>query len=95
MEEIAAVGEDPAHDFGRGFAHNQFVSGDKSDDGVGVLLDELDELGIDDERMSVEPGEFNHRCLPFMNVIGGERRNLEAGSKERGMRWNGREKYLR
>ena len=80
MEEIAAVGEDPAHDLGSSFAHNQFVSGDESDNSVGILLDELDELGIDHDGMSVETCEFNHHCLPFMDAIGEERTNLKAGS---------------
>ena len=78
MEEFAAVVEDAAHDLGRGFAHDHFVSGDESDDRVRVLLDELDQLGIDDDGMSIEPGEFDHQGLPFKSVIGGERRNLEV-----------------
>jgi len=61
MEEVATVDKDSMHDLGRAFAHNQFVSGDESNDGVRVLLDELDEFGIDHDGMSVEASEFNHR----------------------------------
>ena len=66
MKECAAIVEDAARDLGGGFADDQLVSGDQSDDRVRVLLDELEQFGVDDDGMSVEPGELDHRiaCLP-------------------------------
>ena len=85
MEKLTAILEGAAHDLGRGLAHDQFVSGDESDDGVRVLLDEFEQLGVDDDGMSIEPGEFDHRCAhPFKDVIGGKKKNLKEEQAGRG-----------
>jgi hypothetical protein len=65
MKKMAAIGKNTLHNLGSGFPHHQFVSGDKRDDRVRVLLDKLDELGVDENGMSVEARKLNHRGLPF------------------------------
>jgi hypothetical protein len=85
MEKIAAVVEYAAHDLGGSFAHDQLVSGDESDDRVRVLLDEFEQLGVDDDGMSIEPGEFDHRAAcPFKDVIGREEKNLKEAPAGKG-----------
>jgi len=65
MEKISAVVQDALHYLGRGLADDHFVSGDESDDGVRALLDELNEFGIDDEWVPIQPGKFNHGVPAF------------------------------
>jgi hypothetical protein len=84
MKETAAIGEDALHDLGGGLADDELVSSDERDDRVRVLLDELDELGIDDDGMTIESAEFDHDCVPSREAIGGGRVNLEPGWKGEG-----------
>jgi hypothetical protein len=75
MQKIAAIGESSQHYVGCRFPHYHLVSSDQSDDSVRVLLHKLNELGIDDDGVSIEPCEFNHRfaCLPKMlSAVGGK-----------------------
>jgi hypothetical protein len=72
MKKAAAIGKYAIHHFRSGFTDNHFVSGDKSDDSVRILLDELYQLGVDNEWMTIEPGEFNHGIglLPSISAAG-------------------------
>jgi hypothetical protein len=78
LEKFAAVGEDSMHHLRGRFAHDHLVSSDESNHGVRVLLDELDQLGIEDERVSIQSGQLNHWArLLSIHVIGGKRENLK------------------
>ena len=66
------------HDLGCRFAHNHLVSGNESNNRIGTLLDKFDELGIDNDGVSIEPCEFNHRSPPFIQIIGGIEEILNA-----------------
>jgi hypothetical protein len=79
VEKSAAVVEDALHHLGRGFADYHLVSSEEGDDGVGALLDELDQFGIDDEGVPIQPGKFNHEVPAFLSsrkVIGERRESL-------------------
>jgi len=58
---------EPALEFGNAFehlldglAHDEFLSREKGDDGVGRVLDELDEISVDNQRLVVQASEIDH-----------------------------------
>src|SRR5215212_7804166 len=56
----AGVFDGAAHDFGDGLFDHQLFAGVAADDGVGSGFDETNLLGVDDEGLAVETGEYDH-----------------------------------
>ncbi len=53
------------------FEHNQLLSGDKGQRCVWDRFDMLDEIAVDQQGVSIQPGEFNHvKCVCSSYVIG-------------------------
>jgi hypothetical protein len=48
----------------RGLANDNFFAAHERENGIGSLLDELDQIRIDDERVIVEASEFNQCFAP-------------------------------
>jgi len=65
VKEVASILENSTHYVGCALAYNHLVSGNESNHGVWVLLNELYEFSINDYGVSVEPSEFNHREPAF------------------------------
>ena len=47
----------------RAFTNDNFFAIYQSDDSIGSLLDKLDQVGVDDQRVIVEAGELDHVWL--------------------------------
>ncbi len=60
MDDGAAKFDDAVDNFVDGFADEQFFAIDEGDDGVGRLLNQLDEIGIHRHAASVQSGQLNH-----------------------------------
>ena len=76
--------DDPREHFRQLLPHNDLFSGNKGDERIGRLLDELDQVGVHHQGLVIETSELNHAGR-FRVPEGEHTRSLtelSAGKKE-------------
>jgi hypothetical protein len=89
-EDAAAISDGAVDDVFAGFKDDDFLAVDEGEHGIGRGFGVFDEIAVDDQRISVEPGEMNHggRIRRLLCLIGGRRREVNEGAGGEG--WTGR-----
>ena len=80
-QQPRAIHQNPLHDLGDLFAHNQLFSVDQGQHRIRRSLGSLDQVAVDYHRPAVQPGQFDHRAISFAPVIGDSRQTLKKENK--------------
>src|SRR5215469_7113704 len=82
-KQPGAKRNDQVNHLARALAHDNLFSVKQGECGVRRRLDVLNEIAVDDQRIAVEAGEFDHRGLALASVYRRRTTNIDWLAKSR------------
>lgn len=62
---MAAVFDRSLDDFTHGFTDDEMIAVGECDNRIGFFFDRANEIGVDNERLSIQSGDLDHADPPF------------------------------